>query len=89
VSGRILNRDVGIFRGIEWIPWEDSMSASGISDPVTPAAWAPAHTDATHAPPQSVGQAQVEHRRREANSGEPRKVASSNPPKANKVDVRA
>jgi hypothetical protein len=71
---------------IEWIPWEDSMSASGISDPVTPAAWAPAHPEATQTP-QSVGQAQVEHRRREANSGEPPKAASSNPPKPHKVDV--
>jgi hypothetical protein len=75
---------VEYFLRIEWIPWEDSMSASGISDPVTPAAWAPTHPDAA---PQSVGQAQVEHRRREANSGEPRKVASSNPPKPHKVDV--
>lgn len=63
------------------------MSASGISEanPVTPASWAPAHPE----PPQSVGQAQVEHRRRDANSGEPRKIASSNPPKPNRVDVRA
>jgi len=65
------------------------MSASGISDPVTPAAWAPAHPEATQTPPQSVGQAQVEHRRRDANSGEPRKIVSSNPPKPNGVDVRA
>jgi len=64
------------------------MSASGISDtsPVTPAPWAPAHPEAPQTP-QSVGQAQVEHRRRDANSGEPRKVVSSNPPKPNKVDV--
>jgi len=63
------------------------MSASGIVDPVTPASWAPAHPEAAQAPPQSAGQAQVEHRRRDANSGEPRKIASSNPPKPNKVDV--
>jgi hypothetical protein len=73
-------------RRIEWIPWEDSMSASGISDanPIMPASWSPAPQGEAPQPP-------AHERRTEANDGLPPKpTATTHKPEQrhHKVDVR-